>query len=331
MICVRTFSRLHFGLFALAGPEGEAHDWPDRDGRPALPARRFGGVGLMVERPGLALTVTPAPNWSADGPSAERALAFATRFAQTVRLAQPFRVHIESSPPEHVGLGTGTQLGLAIACALAETTGRTPWNAALLANLVGRGQRSGLGVHGFEQGGFLVEGGKSRQGDVAPLLCRHLFPDAWRVVLVLPAGLQGTHGIGETEAFAQLPRHGLAHTEAQCRLVLLSLLPALLERDLATFGEALYDFNRRSGELFAPWQGGLYAHPRIDTIVRTLRNAGVRGVGQSSWGPAVFALAESEEQALDLCDWLRRKSDVREAEVVVTAAANGGAIVTSSR
>ena len=34
--------------------------WPNRLGEPVLPVRRFGGVGLMIESPGLVLRVEPA-------------------------------------------------------------------------------------------------------------------------------------------------------------------------------------------------------------------------------------------------------------------------------
>src|SRR5689334_2858973 len=73
MVRVQSASRLHFGLLN-PGAETEAKI-----------ARRFGGVGLMVHRPGLRLKVRPAPSWSASGPLAERALAFARQFAQTTR------------------------------------------------------------------------------------------------------------------------------------------------------------------------------------------------------------------------------------------------------
>ena len=46
------------------------------------------------------------------------------------------------------------------------------------------------------------------------------------------------------------------------------MLPALMERDLEAFGNALYDFNRRVGNLFKPWQGDVYGHPIVGEIIR---------------------------------------------------------------
>src|SRR5207248_2034095 len=101
----------------------------------------------------------------------------------------------------------------------------------------------------------------------------------------------GLHGLAEGQAFERLSRQAVAsaRTDALCRLVLLSLLPALAERDVAAFGEALYEFNRLVGEAFVPVQGGVYAGPRVEALVSFLRGQGVRGVTQSSWGPAVCA------------------------------------------
>src|SRR5262249_32050066 len=119
MIRITTGSRLHFGLFHLPG-EGVEY-WPDRTGTPILPARRFGGVGLMIDEPGIQLTATPASEWSAVGPLGPRALAFARQYAESTEQATtPCRIVVHRIAPEHSGLGTGTQLGLAVARALAE-------------------------------------------------------------------------------------------------------------------------------------------------------------------------------------------------------------------
>jgi predicted sugar kinase len=101
------------------------------------------------------------------------------------------------------------------------------------------------------------------------------------------------------------------------------MLPALVERDLDAFGEAVYDFNRLVGELFEPSQGGPYAHPHLEKLVRAVRYANVKGVGQTSWGPTIFAVVK-ENQALGLCDWLTRKYHVRQEEITVTSARNHG-------
>ena len=114
---------------------------------------------------------------------------------------------------------------------------------------------------------------------------------------------------------------GLAVYARNPGLVLLGMLPALMERDLDTFGEALHDFNARAGEVFAPVQGGTYAGRRVEEIVTFFRRRGVRGVGQSSWGPAVFAILGDEERAADLAQRLRHDG----IRVFVTRACNHGA------
>lgn len=289
-------SRLHFGLLSFPGGES----WPNRDGAAVVSARRFGGAGLMIQAPGVAVAVTGAECWSAEGPLAERALHYARRMAAALPDLRPHRVHVEYAAPEHAGYGTGTQLGLAVAKALAVASGRADLNAAKLARLVGRGERSGLGVHGFAHGGFLVDGGKVTADGVAPLVARVAFPEAWRVLLVEVPGAAGLHGSREQESFAHIK--ATAATDTLCRLVLLGLLPALVERDERAFGEALYDFNARAGEGFAPMQGGVHAAGLTAELVAFLRRQGARGVGQSSWGPTVFAVTADGDTAQG---WIR--------------------------
>ena len=133
MIRVRAPSRLHFGLFSLAA----APPRPNIDGEPVLPARRFGGLGLMIEEPGLVLTAEPSAEWSASGPSPERVLEFAA--ALSGEEFKPMRIAVEHAPPSHVGLGTGTQLALAVAKAAAIASGHSDWPAEILAEMIGAG------------------------------------------------------------------------------------------------------------------------------------------------------------------------------------------------
>jgi beta-RFAP synthase len=323
-VSVEAPSRLHFGLLSVAAA----------DPLGALLGRRFGSVGLMVERPGLLLRATPAPGWSAGGPLAERALAYAHQFAASLGRQElpPQRLVVEQAPPEHAGLGTGTQLGMAVARALHSAWQLPEVGNAELARRVGRGLRSGVGVHGFAEGGFLVDAGKRDADRLAPLVARVEFPPAWRVVVALPTWFTGVHGERERRAFADLQSQAgrVESADALCRLVLFGLVPALAEADLAVFGEALFEFNSRAGEWFAPAQGGRYAHPRIAEVVGFVRAQGVRGVGQSSWGPTVFAVAGDEEQARHLARQLRQRFGLEECQTVVTAARNRGATLLAS-
>jgi beta-ribofuranosylaminobenzene 5'-phosphate synthase len=325
MIRVETPSRLHFGLLSLAA---ERTSPASPESHASGPLRRFGGVGLMVDRPGIKLHAKRATHWSATGPLAERALAFARNFETSVQAdttcGKPCKLTIEHASPEHAGLGAGTQLGLAVATCLSTLWGlQAP--VTMLARYVKRGERSALGVHGFEHGGFLVEGGQSRAGAISPLVVHSRFPPRWRVLLARPHGERGVHGREERTVMAGLTARP-QWTEALCRLVLLGMLPALAENDVDAFGEALFEFNVLAGEPFAHLQGGAYASPFIKELVAFLRGRGVRGTGQSSWGPTVFAVLGDTETAETMATLVRQEYANR-CDVLVTRVADRGARV----
>ncbi len=106
----------------------------------------------MVEQPGVVVTARPADAWQFEGTIASRAQMFATRFMLSVPegCRRPFQVLVERCPAEHTGLGVGTQLGLAVAKALTVASGEGELSPAELAARIGRGERSAIGVHGFD-------------------------------------------------------------------------------------------------------------------------------------------------------------------------------------
>jgi beta-RFAP synthase len=279
-IRIQTPSRLHFGLLAW-GPHAP---------------RQFGGVGLMVEAPRLVITAEPAEQWDAEGPLAGRAravaLSVADRLAATGISLKPSHLHIEHAPAQHVGLGVGTQLSLAVTQALFAVSALPSPSLEELATLTGRGQRSGIGLHGFVHGGLIVDGGHRGTGGVPPLIARTAFPPDWAVLVVQPLSLTGLHGSAERRAFADLPPIADRVTDRLCRLVLLGLLPAVQEHDLESFGAALSELQQRVGRCFAIAQGGIYARPELEAVVADLRALGLHGVGQSSWGPTLYAFSD---------------------------------------
>jgi beta-RFAP synthase len=244
----------------------------------------------------VVVSVRESGSWQFEGPLASRAQVFAHQFLATLPAARrrPFQVLVEQCPEEHTGLGVGTALGLAVARSLAVAMGQTMLPAAELAVSVGRGLRSAVGVHGFERGGLIVEAGKSPGEAVSPLAEHVSLPDAWRVVLFTPGAPTRWHGEQERRVFSQTAS---TQTDVLLQLAEQSIVPAARAANLTAFGDAVHEFNRLAGEPFVTAQGGTYCSGEAAQLVSALREAGVHCVGQSSWGPTIFAVVESSAAA----------------------------------
>jgi beta-RFAP synthase len=311
-VTVHAPARLHFGMLDLRGDLG----------------RRYGGIGAAVPEPSLRVEVSLADAWRGEGEDASRAVAFAQRYVSHLGIACTARIHVQRALPAHAGLGSGTQLALAVARALAELLGEET-HVAALARAVGRARRSAIGTWVFERGGFVVEGGRrcAPGGDEpAPLLARLPFPPEWRCVVAIPPGDPGVSGEREAAAFAHLPPPPRQDTEHVAHLVLMSLLPALADGELERFGWALTEIQRINGRWFAPAQGGLFAPGDSARLVAAMRDRGAAGVGQSSWGPAVYGIVGGREAGEALATHVR--SLAPDAMVYESGFAEAGARVT---
>ena len=288
-VFVEAPARLHFGLLDLRGALG----------------RRFGGIGAAAPEPTLLVSAGAADTLTVTGEDADRAADFARRFLTHHRLGHGARLSVHRALPSHAGLGSGTQLALAVARALAELYGLAT-DAPALARAVGRAQRSAIGTWTFDGGGLVLEGGRRPEhNDVAPLLARLRFPPSWRCVVAVPDSPPGMSGAAEAEAFAQLPPPPERDAERVAHLVLMALLPAVAEDDLATFGAALSAIQSITGRWFAPVQGGTFAPGPSEELVRRMAEWGASGVGQSSWGPAVYGIVDGDAAGLTLAERVR--------------------------
>jgi len=277
-VYVEAPARLHFGVLDLRGELG----------------RWFGGIGAAAPMPTMQLSASRAEGFEVTGEDRGRAACYARRVMSYHGLSGGLRLAVDRALPAHVGLGSGTQLALSVARALAELYGLDT-GAASLARAAGRGARSAIGTHLFDGGGLVVEGGRRRDADdVAPLLARIPFPPTWWCVVGVPAGESGVSGADEQEAFAALPPPE-RDVERVSHLVLMGLLPALADSDLRTFGQSLSAIQSITGRWFASIQGGTFASGPSADLVRMMAAWGVEGVGQSSWGPAVYGLVDGEE------------------------------------
>jgi beta-RFAP synthase len=301
-------ARLHFGFLDLHGGLG----------------RRFGSIGLAVDEPSLALTAWRSAHRSAEGPEADRVRGYASAASTHLGVGQAVAIRVERAIPAHAGFGSGTQLGLSVAAAVARLHDR-PFAADAFATTLDRGNRSGVGLSAFTEGGLIVDGGRGPDGGPPPVIARLPYPEAWRIVLILDPGMAGVHGTREVEAFRDLPRFPEAQAAEICRIVLMQVLPAAALAESRGFGAGITRIQDLIGDHFAPHQGGRYASEAVAQALANAAAQGVPGYGQSSWGPTGFVLMPSEAAARALVASLDRGGPLK---FLIARGRNAGATVT---
>ena len=280
---VKVPSRLHLGFVDMHGGLG----------------RRFGGVGVALSRPRLDISVRPAASLEVTGEARDRVRTFAEYFLKSYPGTGAAHIEVHEAIPEHCGFGSGTQLTLAVAHGLARLSDLRLSSRDIM-RVFGRGRRSGIGVAVFERGGVIVDGGKGGSNDPPPLLARLAFPEAWRIVLVTDNAAVGIHGAPESDTFGTLPGFSASCAGYLSRVVLMKLLPSVVESDFMAFSDATMRLQDCIGDYFSSAQGGRYASLKVSRVLEYLREHGVDGIGQSSWGPTGFVFVPDEERAQEL-------------------------------
>ena len=273
-------ARLHLGFYDLHGGNG----------------RLFGSLGVGINEIYTHVTASESKDVIVRGESRGRASNYVGRILEYFDIDQGVTVTVHKAIPEHTGLGSGTQLSLAIAHAVAGLFDKKI-NIASISRILDRGNRSGVGIGTFKHGGIVVDGGRGVDTIVPPVISHQDFPEAWRLLLVIDHGIQGINGIPEIEAFKNLPPMEESTSEYLCRLILTRLLPSVSEEDCRVFGMALAEMQTIIGDYFAPAQGGRFSSHLVEEVLQPLIPQGATAVGQSSWGPAGFALFENETRA----------------------------------
>ena len=173
----------------------------------------------------------------------------------------------------------------------------------------------------------MVEAGHRQAEDISPLVAHAALPEEWRFLLIRPLDAAGISGADEAGGFARLGPMSLATTDRLCRLALLEIVPAVIERDYDAACLAIGEFGRLVGEYFAPIQGGVFADARIRRLESLLIDRQLTGYGQSSWGPTVFVLCPHADFAQQLADELAAAPEARECEITIATPLNRGAAI----
>lgn len=285
MVRVETGGRLHFGFGNLS----LAHD------------RLYGALGVALAEPTVEVRVDPAETLACGHEEARR---YAQSACDVVD-ASGAEVEVVSELPRHVGLGSGTQLALAVLVGVARAHGHAPAVRDHAPDL-GRGGRSGIGVAAFEKGGFVLDSGHPASlftseapargsWTVPEIAAHHHVPDDWRFLVVVPDAEPGRNGEEEDAAMRRAVADadpGLADRVAG--VVVREVLPAVAEGSAERFGEAVAEIGRLNGTWYASEQGGTY-RPPVGSLVESLSMVPeVYGAGQSSWGPAVYGVTDTD-------------------------------------
>ncbi|HYN76200.1 MAG TPA: beta-ribofuranosylaminobenzene 5'-phosphate synthase family protein, partial [Lamprocystis sp. (in: g-proteobacteria)] len=317
---IKAPARLHFGFLDLNGGLG----------------RQFGSLGLTIDTFATRLSADRSEGFSAEGSGASRALSYARAYAEARGLPGGAHLRVYEEVPGHAGLGSGTQMALAVGTALERLLGAAvggeSWGSRAIARALGRGQRSGIGIGAFDNGGFIVDCGRGDEAEVPPVVMRLPFPTDWRVLLLLEQRGQGLHGEWESRAFAELPAAPAATAGHLCRLLMMQLVPGLIAGRLEPVAAAIGEIQRAVGAHFAPAQGGCFASPTVAAALKWAAGQGFPGQGQSSWGPTGFILAGDADQAR----WLERGLNGRFGERTplryrIVAGRNQGAAVDGGK
>jgi beta-ribofuranosylaminobenzene 5'-phosphate synthase len=305
---IKTPSRIHMTLLDMNASLG----------------RIDGGIGLALEEPFIQISAKEADEITAKGPLKERAEDAAKKVFEALKLDGGVKINIESAYPQHVGLGSGTQVGLAVGMAVCKLY-QKDMPVRELAKIIGRGGTSGIGVAAFESGGFILDGGHSKKekkdflpssasiASPPPVLARYDFPD-WKIAIVLPKAKGDFSGAREIDIFQKFCPIPPGEVEKLSRLILMKVLPSILEEDIKAFGQSVNEIQKIG---FKGIEIALQTS-KIKALMDECKEHSY-GVGLSSFGPAIYCILKDEKGL---------KNSIKDkAEIIITKANNVGVVI----
>lgn len=320
MIKIKSPARIHFGQIDLDGSRG----------------RIYGGAGMGVENPSCVMNFKKSDKILVKGKQSEKIAEILNKFVKKLRsenILNPkegAEVEVEEILPFHQGLGSGTQIGLTLGEGLNNLYNLNLTPEQVAAYVDRKHSRSGIGFGVFYTGGFVVDGGRAaeeKENDnyLPPVIFQKKVPETWRLVIVFPqADKTGLSGKKEIKTFRDLKAMPRATAAENAHHVLLGMLPALIEKDIKSFGRAITQLEINVGDYFKQVQGGRYSTEISAEIVEFMLQNGTYGAGQSSWGPSLYGICADKKTALKLKDSLIYNFNGDIIDIIITKAASEG-------
>ena len=290
MIKISSYARLNFGLIDLS----------------KTPFRVDGASGLAINIPAANVELKKSDQVQLQFTcnNKKRCEAVVKRCIKKID-GEKFSLKVESLIDTHVGLGSGTQLAMAIVTAFNEEY-QLRMSLDEMACLAGSGGTSNIGIYSFLHGGFNLDSGrlfpeekneigpgeKFTFSKLSPLLLRMDMPQ-WHLCIVIPKIKKRIYDVMEEDLFQEYTPIAEEDVNALCKCLLTGVLPAIKTESFFAFCRSIeqcmqYGFKKK--------EIGSYGSLIYDTFLN-LKNKGAEGVGMSSFGPAVFGFYETYEKA----------------------------------
>ena len=274
---ISTPARLHLGFINLDSNKN----------------RDFGSVGLTIDTFRTIIEAEESDKFQIIGKNTKKAYSILDMFTKKYTL-KPCKLNIKNCIPEHIGLGSGTQLALSIATMLFKISNKK-LHIENFAKIAKRGNRSSIGINCFKFGGFFVDAGRKRNSNkLSPIIFRELWPKSWKILLVNDVDNQGLFGDKENKEFKKIGNKSKPTRSQNCEALITNILPAIIEKDFDMFCMGIQIIQNNTAERFLGAQGGMFTSNKIGQIFNVLEKNGIKGYGQSSWGPTSFIFCKNK-------------------------------------
>jgi len=306
-IQIITPARLHFGFLEI---NNHYHN------------NSFGGIGLSIDKFHTKIKMRKNEKKKIKGKCLNKASSFLNTFCRKKKIKTKFLLNIEKSTPQHIGLGSGTQLALAIGKAVSDLN-KLNLNIKKIAQILNRSYRSNVGLMNFEHGGFLID--LKIKNKFFTGIDKVFFPVDWKIILIKDSK-QGLHGKNEIEVFKKIKDFPKTNNIRLIDLVLLKIHPSLIENNFNEFSKAITKLQNIIGNYFNVFQGGVFSSPAVNNVLNFLKRKNVLGYGQTSWGPSGFAFFSNIKEAEQMKTMLKKRfSSCKNLEFIICSGKNTGA------
>ena len=287
-LIITTPSRIHLGFYGINNNYGYT----------------YGSLGLAVNYFHTRISVSASKTFNTN--LSKKIITPILKLIKLNKLSEKFTINVLEKTPEHIGLGSGSQIALSAGKAISNFFGLN-MSLSEITNTFKRGKRSGIGIGTFNKGGFIVDCCK-KEGLHPKILFHSKFPSDWRIILLNDNSLKGAFGNKELKFFKK--KISDSYSSDLSQIVIRGIIPSIIYKDFSNFSKNITEFQKITSRLYKEKQSNMFLSPQISEIMKYLKRFDGIGIGQSSWGPISYIFVESLSHAKEMIKVIENKFNV---------------------